>query len=173
LAKILSLKEAVQDLVRDGDTLAIEGFTHLIPSCAGHEIVRQAKKNLTVIRLTPDLVYDQMIGSGCVSKVVFSWGGNPGVGSLHRLRDAYENGWPRPLAIEEHAHAAWPPLMPRGPPIFLWNVARVHRTDLAKFNPNIKSVECPFTERSWPRFRRIGRTLRSFHAQKADKRAMC
>src|ERR1700746_508835 len=90
-------------MVRDGDTLALEGFTHLIPSAAGHEIIRQKRRNLTVIRMTPDLIYDQMIGAGCVKKLVFSWGGNPGVGSLHRLRDAVENGWPRPLEIEEQA----------------------------------------------------------------------
>src|SRR5262249_57591038 len=105
LATIVSLKEATQEYVHDGATVALEGFTHLIPFAAGHEVIRQAKRDLTVIRLTPDLIYDQLIGAGCVSKVVFSWGGNPGVGSLHRLRDATENGWPRPVEIEEHAHA--------------------------------------------------------------------
>src|SRR5258708_32251379 len=84
----------------------MEGFTHLIHHAAGHEIVRQAKKRLTLIRMTPDLIYDQMIGMGCAEKLVFSWGGNPGVGSLHRLRDAVENGWPHKLAIEDHSHAA-------------------------------------------------------------------
>jgi glutaconate CoA-transferase subunit A len=99
LAVILSLKEAIWENVRDGDVVALEGFTHLIPFAAGHEIVRQARRNLTVIRMTPDLIYDQLIGMGCVSKLVFSWGGNPGVGSLHRLRDAVEHAWPQPLAI--------------------------------------------------------------------------
>ena len=77
--------------------MALEGFTHLIPFAAGHEIIRQAKRDLTLIRMTPDLIYDQLIGMGCVRKLIFSWGGNPGVGSLHRLRDAVENGWPRPV----------------------------------------------------------------------------
>ena len=106
MARFLSLAEAVESNVRDGDTVAMEGFTHLIPHAAGHEIIRQQRKRLTLIRMTPDLIYDQLIGMGCVDKVVFSWGGNPGVGSLHRFRDAVENGWPQPLAIEEHSHAA-------------------------------------------------------------------
>src|SRR5437660_9009418 len=92
-------------MVRDGDVVALEGFTHLIPFSAGHEIIRQGRRNLSLIRMTPDLVYDQLIGAGCASKLVFSWGGNPGVGSLHRLRDAVENGWPVPLELEEHSHA--------------------------------------------------------------------
>ena len=90
MARILELKEAVRDLVKDGDTVALEGFTHLIPFAAGHEIIRQGLRNLTLVRMTPDVIYDQLIGAGCASKLVFSWGGNPGVGSLHRLRDAVE-----------------------------------------------------------------------------------
>src|ERR1700730_4300584 len=105
MAKILPLSEAVAELVHDGDHVACEGFTHLIPFAAGHEMIRQRKKSLTPIRTTPDLIYDQMIGMGIASKLGFSWGGNPGVGSLHRLRDAVENGWPAPLALEENAHA--------------------------------------------------------------------
>src|SRR4051794_7863810 len=106
MSRFLSLAEAVEETVRDGDTVAMEGFTHLIPHAAGHEVIRQRRKDLTLIRMTPDLIYDQLIGMGCARKLVFSWGGNPGVGSLHRLRDAVENGWPNPLAIEEHSHAA-------------------------------------------------------------------
>ena len=105
MAKILSLKKAIAEFVHDGDTVALEGFTHLIPYAAGHEIIRQKRRDLTLIRLTPDLVYDQMIGMGCVAKMIFSWGGNPGVGSIHRFRDAVENQWPRPLEMEEHEHA--------------------------------------------------------------------
>jgi glutaconate CoA-transferase, subunit A len=93
LASITSLDEAVRDLVRDGDQVALEGFTHLIPHAAGHEIIRQGRTRLTLIRMTPDIVYDQMIGAGCAAKLMFSWGGNPGVGSLHRLRDAVERQW--------------------------------------------------------------------------------
>src|ERR1700739_2654220 len=105
MAEITTLGEAVAGLVRDGNVVAMEGFTHLIPFAAGHEIIRQGRRNLTLIRMTPDVIYDQLIGAGCASKLVFSWGGNPGVGSLHRLRDAVEKGWPRPLEIEEHEHA--------------------------------------------------------------------
>src|SRR5215213_9147958 len=99
------MQDAVRDLVRDGDTVAIEGFTHLINFAAGHEIIRQRRRDLTLARMTPDVVYDQLIGAGCARRLVFSWGGNPGVGSLHRFRDAVTHGWPRPLEIEEHSHA--------------------------------------------------------------------
>src|SRR6202165_2770212 len=102
----LSLTQAIEEYVHDGATVAMEGFTHLIPFAAGHEIIRQQKRDLTLIRMTPDLIYDQMIGMGCARKLVFSWGGNPGVGSLHRLRDAVEAGWPRSWKLEEHSHAA-------------------------------------------------------------------
>src|SRR6266700_1128474 len=105
MAVIVPLGEAIAGLVRDGDTVALEGFTHLIPFAAGHEIIRQGRRDLTLVRMTPDLIYDQMIGAGCARRLVFSWGGNPGVGSLHRFRDAVENGWPAPLELEEHSHA--------------------------------------------------------------------
>src|SRR5215467_1154379 len=104
-SKVTSMRDAVADLVRDGDTVAMEGFTHLIPFAAGHEVIRQRKRDLTLARMTPDVIYDQLIGAGCARKLIFSWGGNPGVGSLHRFRDAVEHGWPRPLEIEEHSHA--------------------------------------------------------------------
>src|SRR5690606_26267942 len=106
MAKMMSLQAAIAEYVRDGDSVALEGFTHLIPFAAGQEIIRQGRKDLTLIRMTPDLIYDQMIGMGCASKLVFSWGGNPGVGSLHRLRDAVEHGRPTPPELEEPSHAA-------------------------------------------------------------------
>jgi len=105
MAEVVTLTEAVRELVHDGDTVAFEGFTHLIPHAAGHEVIRQGRHDLTLVRLTPDVIYDQLIGMGCASRLIFSWGGNPGVGSLHRLRDAVEHGWPVPLEIEEHSHA--------------------------------------------------------------------
>jgi acyl CoA:acetate/3-ketoacid CoA transferase alpha subunit len=105
MAEITTLREAVAELVHDGDSVALEGFTHLIPFAAGHEPIRQGRRHLTLVQLTPDLVYDQLIGMGCADRLVFSWGGNPGVGSLHRFRDAVEHGWPNPLEIEEHSHA--------------------------------------------------------------------
>src|SRR5690554_5492527 len=106
MAKFLSLHDAVARYVENGATVAMEGFTHLIPFAAGHEMIRQGRRDLTLIRMTPDLLYDQMIGAGCAKKLIFSWGGNPGVGSLHRLRDAVQSGWPQPLELVEHSHAA-------------------------------------------------------------------
>ena len=105
MAEVVSLTEAIAELIHDGDAVALEGFTHLIPMAAGHEIIRQGRRDLTLIRMTPDLIYDQMIGAGCARRLVFSWGGNPGVGSLHRFRDAVENQWPHALELEEHTHA--------------------------------------------------------------------
>src|SRR5712672_4082442 len=106
MAAILSLAQAVEDNLKDGDIVAMEGFTHLIPFAAAHEVIRQGRKRLRLVRMTPDLIYDQLIGMGVADRLVFSWGGNPGVGSLHRFRDAVENGWPGPLELEEHSHAA-------------------------------------------------------------------
>src|SRR5438874_10853867 len=105
MADLVSLAEGGESLVNDGDVVALEGFTHLIPHAAGHELIRQERRGLTLVRMTPDIVYDQLIGMGCARKLVFSWGGNPGVGSLHRLRDAVERGWPNELELEEHSHA--------------------------------------------------------------------
>src|ERR1700753_1348845 len=104
-ASFTTLPQAIADLVHDGDTIALEGFTHLIPVAAGQEIIRQGRRDLTLVRMTPDIVYDQMIGAGGARKLIFSWAGNPGVGSLHRFREAVQQGWPGPLEIEEHSHA--------------------------------------------------------------------
>src|ERR1700749_2824318 len=104
-ATLTTLPQAIADLVHDGDTIALEGFTHLIPVAAGQEIIRQGRRDLTLVRMTPDIVYDQMIGAGCARKLIFSWAGNPGVGSLHRFREAVQQGWPVPLETEEHSHA--------------------------------------------------------------------
>src|SRR6202007_680194 len=132
---MLQLKEAIQEMVRDGDVIALEGFTHLIPFAAGHEIIRQARRNLTLIRMTPDLIYDQLIGMGCASKLVFSWGGNPGVGSLHRLRDAVAPSWPQPLEIEEHSHAGMAAAYAAGAANLPFGVLRGYAgTDLPKYN---------------------------------------
>jgi glutaconate CoA-transferase subunit A len=171
LAVILSLREAIQENVRDGDVVALEGFTHLIPFAAGHEIVRQARRNLTVIRMTPDLIYDQLIGMGCVSKLVFSWGGNPGVGSLHRLRDAVEHGWPQPLAIEEHSHAGMATAYAAGAANLPFGVLRGYvGTDLPKYNARIRFIECPFTGERLAAVPAIRPDVTVIHAQKADVR---
>ena len=147
MAEFLSLAEAIEPpSLRDGDTVAMEGFTHLIPHAAGHEVIRQRRRRLTLIRMTPDLIYDQLIGMGCAKKLVFSWGGNPGVGSLHRLRDAVEHDWPRPLEIEEHSHAAMANAYEAGAANLPFAIFRGYRgAELPKVNPNISSVACPFT----------------------------
>jgi len=146
MPRFLSLAEAVEDCVGVGDTVAMEGFTHLIPYAAGHEVIRQQRRRLTLVKMTPDLLYDQLIGMGCAEKLVFSWGGNPGVGSLHRLRDAVENGWPHPLAIEEHSHAAMANAYEAGAAGLPCAIFRGYiGVDLPKVNPRIKHITCPFT----------------------------
>ena len=171
LAKIVSLKEALQEFLHDGDTVALEGFTHLIPSAAGHEIIRQGRRNLTLIRMTPDLIYDQLIGAGCAAKLMFSWGGNPGVGSLHRLRDAVENGWPAPLELEEHAHAGMAAAYAAGASHLPFGLLRGYiGSDLPKYNPRIKFIECPFTGERLAAVPAIRPDVTVIHAQKADQR---
>src|SRR5689334_23962126 len=138
MAEIVPLRQAVADLVRDGDTVAMEGFTHLIPFAAGHEIIRQKRRALTLVRMTPDVIYDQLIGMGCARRLVFSWGGNPGVGSLHRLRDAVERGWPAPLEIEEHSHAGMAAAYAAGAAGLPFAVLRAYQgTDLPSVTPNL------------------------------------
>jgi glutaconate CoA-transferase, subunit A len=146
MSRFLSLADAVSETIRDGDTVAMEGFTHLIPHAAGHEIIRQRIRRLTLIRMTPDLIYDQLIGMGCAAKLIFSWGGNPGVGSLFRLRDAVENGWPNPIEIEEHSHAAMANAYEAGAAGLPCAIFRGYvGVDLPKVNPRIKRITCPFT----------------------------
>jgi glutaconate CoA-transferase subunit A len=171
MAVFVSLHEAIRDFLKDGDTVALEGFTHLIPSAAGHEIIRQRKKNLSLVRLTPDLIYDQLIGAGCASKLRFSWGGNPGVGSLHRLRDAVENDWPQPLALEEHAHAGMAAAYAAGASNLPFAVLRGYQgTELNQYNPQIKSIQCPFTGETLAAVPAIRPDVSVIHAQKADRK---
>src|ERR687888_105736 len=144
-SKVASMREAIGELVRDGDTVAIEGFTHLIPFAAGQEIIRQRRRDLTLARMTPDIVYDQMIGAGCARKLVFSWGGNPGVGSLHRFRDAVQNGWPVPLEIEEHSHAGMANRYVAAASGLPFAVLRGYvGTDLVAHTPTIRPITCPW-----------------------------
>jgi glutaconate CoA-transferase, subunit A len=171
VAEIVSLEEAIASSVHDGDVVALEGFTHLIPFAAGHEVIRQQRRDLTLIRMTPDLIYDQLIGAGCVSKLVFSWGGNPGVGSLHRLRDAVENGWPRPLAIEEHSHAAMANAFAAGASDLPVAIFRGYAgSDLRDANPNIRTVTCPFTGEQLAAVPAIRPDVSIVHAQRADRK---
>ncbi len=170
MARITSLAEAIAANVHDGDTIALEGFTHLIPHAACHEIIRQSRKDLTLIRMTPDLVYDQLIGMGCVKKLVFSWGGNPGVGSLHRFRDAIEKEWPRPLEIEEHSHAAMANAYEAGAAGLPCAIFRGYiGGDLPKVNPKIKRVTCPFTGEELAAIPAHRPDVAVIHAQRADK----
>src|SRR5215212_2577367 len=145
VAELLPLRDAVARYVRPGARVALEGFTHLIPFAAGHEIIRQGLTDLTLIRMTPDLLYDQMIGCGCARKLVFSWGGNPGVGSLHRLRDAIERGWPRPLEIEEHSHAGMAAAYAAGAANLPFGVLRGYRGGDLAARTRVGAVTCPFT----------------------------
>jgi glutaconate CoA-transferase subunit A len=170
LAQILTLAEAVRDAVHDGDVVALEGFTHLIPFAAGHEIIRQGRTNLTLIRMTPDVIYDQLIGAGCASKLVFSWGGNPGVGSLHRLRDAVEKEWPVPLAVEEHAHAGMAAAYAAGASGLPFGLLRGYLgSDLPRHNANIRFIDCPFTGERLAAVPAIRPDVGVIHAQKADR----
>ena len=171
MAEILPLDEAVAELVQDGDSVALEGFTHLIPFAAGHEIVRQHRRDLTLIRMTPDLIYDQMIGMGCAKKLVFSWGGNPGVGSLHRFRDAVENDWPRPLEIEEHSHAGMANRYVAGASNLPFAVLRGYvGTDLPKVTSTIAPITCPFTGEELMAVPALNPDVAIIHAQQADQR---
>ena len=170
MAEFLTLREAVARYVKAGDRVALEGFTHLIPFAAGHEIIRQAVTDLTLIRMTPDLIYDQMIGCGCAAKLVFSWGGNPGVGSLHRLRDAVERDWPRPLQIEEHSHAAMAHAYAAGAAGMPCAILRAYvGSDLPGVNPNIRTVTCPFTGEPLAAVPALRMETTIIHAQKADR----
>jgi glutaconate CoA-transferase subunit A len=165
-----SLAEAVAANVRDGDCVAMEGFTHLIPFAAAHEVLRQGRKHLTLVRMTPDLIYDQLIGMGAADRLVFSWGGNPGVGSLHRLRDAVENEWPQPLQLEEHSHAAMANAYEAGAANLPFAAFRGYvGVDLPKVNPRIRSVECPFTGERLAAVPAIRPDVTIIHAQRADR----
>lgn len=171
MAKFMPLSQAVAENLKDGDTAAFEGFTHLIPTAAVHEAIRQGFKDLTLIRMTPDLVYDQMIGMGMAKKIIFSYVGNPGVGLLRRARDAIENGWPRSIEVEEHSHAGMANAYEAGAAGLPCAVFRGYRgAGLAEVNPNIKSVTCPFTGEKLAAIPAVRPDVTFIHAQKADKK---
>lgn len=171
MAEFLSLRDAVKKYIHDGDTVAMEGFTHLIPFAAGHEIIRQEKRDLTLIRMTPDLIYDQLIGAGCAKKLIFSWGGNPGVGSLHRMRDAVQKEWPRSLELVEHSHAAMANAYEAGASGLPLAVLRGYiGSDLPKVNDDIKFIECPFTGERLAAIPSIRPDVAVIHAQRADRK---
>jgi len=162
----MSMKEAVTRFVRDGDTVVIEGFTHLISFAAGHEIIRQRRRALTLCRLTPDLIYDQMIAAGCARKLVFSWAGNPGVGSLHAFRRAVEG---QSLEIEEYSHFGMVARFSAGAAgLPFWPLRDYGGTDLPRANPRIKTVACPYTGEGLATVPALNPDVTIVHAQRAD-----
>jgi glutaconate CoA-transferase subunit A len=168
LAKLVSLREAIAETVHDGDSVALEGFTHLIPFAAGHEILRQGRRELELIRMTPDILYDQMIGVGAARKLVFSYGGNPGVGSLHRFRDAVEHDWPAPIELEEHSHAGMANRYVAGASRLPFMVMRGYAgTDLPE-HTNVRAVKCPFTGEQLMAVPALNPDVSIVHAQEAD-----
>lgn len=171
MTEIRSLSSAVAALLGDGDTVALEGFTHLIPFAAGHEVIRQRRRDLVLVRMTPDLIYDQMIGAGCARRLVFSWGGNPGVGSLHRFRDAIQHSWPRPLELEEHSHAGLANRYVAGASGLPFAVMRGYSgTDLPANTSNVAQLSCPFSGEQVTAVAAIRPDVTIVHAQRADRR---
>ena len=171
MAEIVSLQQAIREHVRNGDTLALEGFTHLIPFAAGHELIRQGLRDLSLVRMTPDVIYDQLIGAGCVRKLTFSWGGNPGVGSLHRFRDAVEKGWPQPLELEERSHSDLANAFTAGAAGLPFAVLRGYAgSDLPSVNPHLTTMVCPFTGEVLAATPAVRPDVTIIHAQKADRK---
>lgn len=170
MSDLMTLRDAVATYVSDGDTIAMEGFTHLIPFAAGHEVIRQDKRDLTLVRMTPDVIYDQLIGAGNVRKLIFSWGGNPGVGSLHRFREAVEKGFPRPLEIEEHSHAGMATRYVAGASGLPFGVLRGYvGTDIPKHTKTIAPITCPFTGENLTAVPALRPDVAIIHAQQADR----
>src|SRR5256714_7880920 len=168
-SKVMPMRDAVARFVHDGDTVVIEGFTHLICFAAGHEIIRQRRRDLTLARLTPDLIYDQMIGAGCARKLVFSWAGNPGVGSLHAFRRAVEAPGAVPLEIEEYSHFGMVARFSAGAArLPFWPLRDYMGTDLPRANPRIRSVTCPYTGEDLATVPALNPDVTIVHAQRAD-----
>jgi glutaconate CoA-transferase subunit A len=170
VAEIVSLSEAIASLVSDGDSVALEGFTHLIPFAAGHEVLRQERTELELIRMTPDILYDQMIGMGAARRLVFSYGGNPGVGSLHRFRDAVEHDWPRAIELEEHSHAGMANRYAAGAAHLPCAVMRGYRGTELMEHTNVKPFACPFTGEELVAVPALAPDVAIVHAQEADRR---
>ena len=169
MTPILELRDAIGEFVRDRQSISLEGFTHLIPFAAGHEIIRQRRRGLTLIRMTPDIIYDQLIGAGCAARLVFSWGGNPGVGSLHRFRDAVEKQWPHSIEIEEHSHAGMVAAYAAGAAKLPFAILRGYAgSDLPKYNRRIQFINCPFTAERVAAVPAIRPDVSIIHAQQAD-----
>lgn len=169
MAELLDLHDAAALLVHDGDSVALEGFTHLIPFAAGHELLRQGRRDLELIRMTPDLLYDQMVGVGAARRLVFSYAGNPGVGSLHRLRDAVEHEWPRPIELDEHSHAGMANRYAAGAAGLPCAVMRGYiGTDLES-RTRVARVTCPFTGEELAAVPALHPDVAIVHAHEADR----
>jgi glutaconate CoA-transferase subunit A len=169
-SKVATMRDAVAELVRDGDTVAIEGFTHLICFAAGHEIIRQGRRDLTLCRMTPDVIYDQMIGAGVASKLVFSWLGNPGVGSLHAIRRRIEKDDPAPLEIEEYSHFGMVCRYVAGAsnlPFF--PIRSYYETDIPKANDRIRPMRSPYGDDEVYVVPPLKPGVAIIHAQRADE----
>jgi len=170
VAEIVSLAEAIAATIHDGDAVAMEGFTHLIPHAAGHEVIRQRRRDLTLVRMTPDIIYDQLIGAGCARKLVFSWAGNPGVGSLHRFRDAVEHSWPVPIELEEHSHAGMANRYQAGASGLPFAILRGYRgTSLTTQTTGVADIVCPFTGETLTAVAALRPDVTVIHAQRADR----
>ena len=171
MAKFLSLEEGVRKNLKTGNQVCFEGFTHLIPHASAHEVIRQKIGNLTIIRMTPDVIYDQLIGMGLVKKMIFSYAGNPGVGLLRRFRDSVENGWPNKIEIEEHSHSAMAHAYEAGAAGLPCAIFRGYMgAELRHVNPNIKTVFCPFTGEELTAIPALKPDVAFIHAQKADQK---
>ena len=169
-SKVTSMSAAIGDHVHDGATIVIEGFTHLICFAAAHEIIRQRRRELTLCRLTPDVIYDQMIAAGCATKLVFSWAGNPGAGSLHAFRRAAEGkSGSAPLALDEYSHFGMVARFSAGAArLPFWPLRNYMGTDLPRANPRIRSVACPFTGEELAVVPALNPDVTIVHAQRAD-----
>jgi glutaconate CoA-transferase subunit A len=171
MSEFLTLADAVRRNLHDGDTVAFEGFTHLIPHAAGHEAIRQGFRDLTLLRMTPDIIYDQMIGMGMARKVIFSYAGNPGVGLLRRMRDAIENQHPRAIETVEHSHSAMAQAYEAGASGLPCAIFRGYKgADLPKVNPDIKSVTCPFSGEELAAVPAHRPDVTFIHAQRASRK---
>jgi glutaconate CoA-transferase subunit A len=169
MAAITTLADAVEELVHDGDRVAIEGFSHLVPFAAGHEVIRQGRRDLTLVRLAPDIVYDQLVGAGCAAKLIFSWAGNPSVGLLPRIRAATEREPAHPIEIEEHSHAGLVAAFAAGAANLPFGVLRGYAGgDLAARSPGVSWIECPFTGERLAAVRAMRPDVGIIHAQQAD-----
>jgi len=168
--KLMGMQQAISRFVHDGDVIVIEGFTHLICFAAAHEIIRQRRRELTLCRLTPDLIYDQLIGAGCARKLVFSWAGNPGAGPLYALRRAVERGIPHPLELEEYSHYGMVARLTAGAARLPFYPLRNYMgSDLPRVNPQIKKVACPFTGEELAAVPALNPDTAIIHAQRADQ----